>query len=172
MNSNALRWLRRGVLTPRGADGPRNRGRCKGSGSGLCWLLDGLRSGMYLREAFDVDHTKRSSADGWACCVCVICYIIQLRTARMGHGSCRILSPGLVVLVAFAANRSWRIWSFVLHKALQIPANLTSPRVRQQQVILRNSETAAVHGFHWLFSHTRAGEDLRRWLSLEGYWFC
>jgi hypothetical protein len=51
----------------------------------------------------------------------------------------------LAILVTFTANRSWKIWRFLLHGLLEaigrrFPAQ-SQPVVRQQQAILRNSET-------------------------------
>jgi hypothetical protein len=51
----------------------------------------------------------------------------------------------LAILVTFAANRSWKIWRFLLHVLLEVMAcrfpKQTRAAIRQQQTILRNSET-------------------------------
>ncbi|EEP79557.1 predicted protein [Uncinocarpus reesii 1704] len=55
-----------------------------------------------------------------------------------------ILLAALTVLVTLCASRSWKLWSSAAHYALERshrkPSSISS--IRQQQVILRNSETA------------------------------
>ncbi|TGZ79442.1 hypothetical protein EX30DRAFT_397033 [Ascodesmis nigricans] len=66
----------------------------------------------------------------------------QRFTLTKDHG--RILQAFLVLLVAFAGNRCWRLVSFILHlfSSRQYGRNLTPRHVREQQVVLNNSETA------------------------------
>ncbi|KAF8536109.1 hypothetical protein BDD12DRAFT_852478 [Trichophaea hybrida] len=60
--------------------------------------------------------------------------------------SATVLMAVLVVLIGFAAGRSWRIWAFCLHTTHHLSRqNSQTPTtfpIRQQQVILRNSGTA------------------------------
>ncbi|KAF1833682.1 hypothetical protein BDW02DRAFT_371881 [Decorospora gaudefroyi] len=56
-----------------------------------------------------------------------------------------IIITVLAILVTFTANRSWKIWRFVLHALLEAMArrlpNQTSTTLRRHQAVLRNSET-------------------------------
>ncbi|KAF2878506.1 hypothetical protein BDV95DRAFT_601146 [Massariosphaeria phaeospora] len=56
-----------------------------------------------------------------------------------------ILVTLLAILVTFTANRSWKIWRFLLHELLNAFSSRLRPQkafpIRQQQAILRNSET-------------------------------
>ncbi|KAG9231184.1 hypothetical protein BJ875DRAFT_487262 [Amylocarpus encephaloides] len=55
-----------------------------------------------------------------------------------------ILVTTLAILVTIMANRSWKIWRFLLHHLLHHSQGRTIEHstVKQQQVVLRNSETA------------------------------
>src|SRR6187551_2939825 len=58
--------------------------------------------------------------------------------------SATLLLVALAILVTFTANRSWKVWRFLLHAVLHYTGSgLAAPfAIWQQQAVLRNSDTA------------------------------
>lgn len=84
-----------------------------------------------IYEGIWIDY-DRGSVLGWA-------LTVKYRTGI-------ILTTVLAILVTFIANRSWKIWRLLLHWLLDIilrkAGHQQAPSIREQQAVLRNSETA------------------------------
>ncbi|KAK2744268.1 hypothetical protein FQN57_004353 [Myotisia sp. PD_48] len=77
----------------------------------------------------------------------------------------------LTVLVTLSANRSWKVWSFFVHagfERIRSKYSTVPTYARQQQVILRNSETAG--GGFWALTglETQKQNDNTSWKHQKG----
>jgi hypothetical protein len=109
---------------------------------------------------------------------------IRGATLTISNPRAAALLAFLAILVTFAANRSWKICRYVLHRLMhtrQVESDVTVWTKRQQQVVLRNSETAGgaliamlgisfVNGFSWSMVERVTWKSWLLKLFTVGHW--